>query len=123
MTWPRGNQVADGIKVARALTLRCRDYPGLVNGPNVITRIPKSVRWRHKGRGGDKRDDNMRRTWPDIAGCEMDHQALSVNINGFWVTQLSFFFFFLSCKTTALGPPGYSMRFIGLLRHDSGQGD
>ena len=43
---------------------------------------------------GDKRDDNMKRTWPDIAGCEMDHQALNVNIKGFRVTQLSFFFFF-----------------------------
>ena len=36
---------------------------------------------------GDKRDDNMKRTWPDIAGCEMDHQALNVNIKGFRVTQ------------------------------------
>ena len=43
---------------------------------------------------GDKRDDNMKRPWPDIAGCEMDHQALNVNIKGFRVTQLSFFFFF-----------------------------
>ena len=72
---------------------------------------------------GDKRDDNMKRTWPDIAGCEMDHQALNVNIKGFRVTQLSFFFFFFSCKITAPGPPGHSMRFIGLLRHYSGQGD
>ena len=58
VTWQRGNQVADGITVARALTLRCGDYPGLEDGPNVITRIPKSVRGRHKGE--NKRDDNMK---------------------------------------------------------------
>lgn len=91
-----------------------------MNGPNVITRIPKIVRGRHKA--GNKRDDNMKRTWPDITGCEMDHQALNVNIKCFRVTQLSFFFFF-SCEITALGLLGHSMRFIVLLRHDSGQGD
>ena len=117
MTWQRGNKVADGIKVASELTLRWGDYPGLAGGPNIITRVLKSLRgWQKRE---NNKDDSMHRTWPVIAGCKMGHQALKVNVKDFQFTQLSFFFL----GDQSSGPPGHSMGFTGLLRHASGQGD
>lgn len=46
MIWQRGIKFVDEIVFAKQLTLKYGQYPGLADGPNVITRVFKYRRRR-----------------------------------------------------------------------------